>query len=345
VRASHARAVIVTTDFETGRLAVTRAERPRRAHVLDTPIHADAIVRASGGQVFVVNRLGGDNVQVLDPRRLTTRLQCSTGTRSNPHDIAVVAPTKAYVTRHGEPDLWIVDPSARSCDRFRIGRIDLGAFADADGIPEMNQLAVVGSRLFVTLERLDRLHGFDPAREGALAVVDTTADAVEAIVPLLATHPFGDASGLPRDPASGALLVNLAGRFARVGDGGIQRVDPATLVAEPGFLLSEDAAGGSITDFVLVSAARGYAIVFVPGDPPRNVVVAFDPVAGVVTRRLLTRPTYLPDLALAPDGLLWLADQSLPAPGIRIFDPRTDTQLTRRALPLGLPPFAIAFLP
>jgi hypothetical protein len=43
--------------------------------------------------------------------------------------------------------------------------------------------------------------------------------------------------------------------------------------------------------------------------------------------------------------MLWLADDGLPSPGIRIFDPLTDRQLTTRAIDVGLPPFAMGFLP
>ena len=77
----------------------------------------------------------------------------------------------------------------------------------------------------------------------------------------------------------------------------------------------------------------------------RNILVAFDPSARTVTRRLLTRMHYLPDVALAPDGTLWVADDGLPAPGIRIFDPTTDRQLTHAAIDVGLPPFAMGFVP
>ena len=64
-----------------------------------------------------------------------------------------------------------------------------------------------------------------------------------------------------------------------------------------------------------------------------------------MTRRLLTRTQYLPDIALAPDGILWVADDGLPAPGIRLFDPRDDRELTRGAIDVGLPPFSIGFIP
>ena len=43
--------------------------------------------------------------------------------------------------------------------------------------------------------------------------------------------------------------------------------------------------------------------------------------------------------------MLWVADDQLPAPGIRIFDPRDDREVTRAVIDVGLPPFSIGFLP
>ena len=43
--------------------------------------------------------------------------------------------------------------------------------------------------------------------------------------------------------------------------------------------------------------------------------------------------------------LAGLAETEVPAPGIRIFDPRTDRQVTAGAIDVGLPPFDIAFVP
>jgi hypothetical protein len=161
--AAVARVVVVTTDFETGVLAALNVVPPRSPGRLAPPIHADAVVRTAGGRAYVVNRFLGDNLQGLVPGRgFATTLQCTTGPRSNPHDVAVLEPRKAYVTRYGAPDLWVVDPGARSCDGFRRRTIDLGALADADGIPEMDQMALVAGRLFVSLARLDRGRRFAP---------------------------------------------------------------------------------------------------------------------------------------------------------------------------------------
>ena len=337
------RAVVVTTDFETGLLATVGVARPHAVAHPGSPIHADAVVRAFGDRIYVVNRFLGDNLQVLDPARgLATVLQCSTGPGSNPHDVAVVGPHKAYVTRFDRPELWIVDPGAASCAGFFLGQVDLGSYADSDGLPEMDQMTLVADRLFVSLERLDRARDFAPAGKSLLAVIDTTTDTIVGTVTLSGGNAFGETAGLVHEPRTGKLVVAEAGNIFRTGDGGLERVDPFALRAE-GFFVTENDLGGNVTDFVLVSQTKGYAVVI--DDALRNVLLAFDPSRHAVTRRLLVRREFLPEIDLAPDGTLWLADRGLPAPGIRIFDVTTDRPLTRSAIDVGLPPFAMVFVP
>jgi hypothetical protein len=261
---------------------------------------------------------------------------------SNPHDVALAAPDKAYVTRYDRAALWIVDPRASSCAGFRRGTIELGAFADADGLPEMSQMALVGTQLFVSLQRLDRGGGFVPAGPSMLAVVDTTSDAVVATIELVGRNSLAEASGLQREPGTGKLLVPQAGNVFRTGDGGIERVDPEALVSE-GFIVTEDVLGGTITDFVLASPRKGYAIVL--DEALRNLLVAFDPQEGTLLGRVFASTRFLSDIALAPDGTLWLADRALPRPGIRIFDAATGEQRTRGVIDVGLPPFSLGFVP
>jgi hypothetical protein len=342
------RALVVTTDFETGQLATVGIEPPRRARTLRTDVFSDAVVRVTGGLAVVLNRFLADNVQILSPR-LRTKLQCGTGAGSNPHDIVITTAAggarKGYVTRYGGRDLWVVDPAVRRCRRFHTGSIDLGAFADADGLPEMDQMALVGSRLFVTLQRLDRDHGFVPTAYSALAVIDTATDAVVGEpIRLAGRNAFGDASGIAREPGGSRLAISTPGDIFTVGDGGIQWVDTETLTADAGgFFVTEDDLDGNVTDFVLVSATKAYAIV--QARDLRNRLVTFDPSAPAGSVRVLfARDAFLPDIALAPDGLLWLADESQPN-GIRILDPATDTFVTSAPIDVGLPPFSLGFLP
>ena len=154
----------------------------------------------------------------------------------------------------------------------------------------------------------------------------------------------GDASGLVREPGGSRLAVSTPGDLYTVGDGGIQWIDPETLTADPaGFFVTEDDLDGNVTDFVLATPTKAYAIV--QTRDLRNRLVAFDPSHPALSRVLFAREGYLPDIALAPDGMLWLADQSRPDYGVHILDPASDTFVTSRLIDTGLPPFSLGFLP
>ena len=336
-------AFVATSSFEEGSYAVVGLDEPR-AVTKSSPqrrIFRDAAVRAVGDRIYVVNRLYGDNIQVLDPADgMRTQLQCSTGNGTNPHDIAVVSPHKAYVTLFEERELLIVNPSAqRDCRDFVRGRIDLSSLADADGIPDMDQMAIVGDRLYVSLQRLDinsvlRL----PARNGAVAVIDLTTDQLLGGIELTGANPFGATKGLTvRD---GALWIAEAGEF-NVFDGGIERVDLASGTAS-GFVATETDLGGDVTDFAIVSDELAYAVVNRPGFV--NALVSFDPRTGQLLATHHTSSGYtLFDIELNDRGELWLADRVRRAPGLRIFRAADGAPLTDGVIDLGLPPFEILF--
>ena len=101
---------VTTTDFASGSAAyLPSGAAEAQTNLLN--LHSDTIVRYYQGQIYVVNRLGQDNVLVLDesdPR--TPLLQFSTGNGTNPHDIAFVSPSKAYISRYDDTQVLIVNP-------------------------------------------------------------------------------------------------------------------------------------------------------------------------------------------------------------------------------------------
>jgi hypothetical protein len=334
-------AFVVTTDFQTGSFATVTLDEPRMVTPASPArqVHSDAVARTFGGRVYIVNRLNGDNIQVLDPRNdFATLAQCSTGNGSNPADIAFVSPTKAYVTRYALAQLLIVNPSAPpDCTGFELGTIDLSALADADGIPEMDQMAIVNKKLYVSLQRLDR-NTFTPAAPGALAVIDTASDTVAGMIQLTGQNPFGQTKGLTvRD---GNIVVAEAGLFG-TNDGGIEKVDLAAGTAE-GFFISEADLGGDVTDFALVSDQLGYAILSKADFS--NALVAFDATTHSVTHTVLAN-TSLSDIELDDRGELFVADRVVTAPGLLVFRAADGTPLTAAPLDLGLPAFDIVFIP
>ena len=167
-------AVITTTDYSSGSfssldLATNTATNDHLT------IHSDAVVRTYRDKVYIINRLGQDNVLVLDQSDLKTPLtQYSTGNGSNPHDMAFVSEEKAYISRYERTHLLIVNPVTGDS----LGEVDLSGFADADGLPEVSQLALYNNHLFAACQRLDRDNGFVPTDVSVIAVVDVMTDQV-----------------------------------------------------------------------------------------------------------------------------------------------------------------------
>lgn len=339
----HSLAFVVATDFETGSFGTISLDDPRMFTPISSQrsIHSDAVARSFRGLLYVVNRFFGDTIQVLDPARdFATRVQCLTGAFSNPQDIAFLDREKAYVSLFGGTDVLVVDPTPPpDCGGFIRGRIDLAAFADADGLPEMHHMAIIGDRLYVALQKLDQANFFVPADKGSIAVIDVNTDTVAGEIVLSGSNPFSQGKGLAiRD---GKLLISQAGFFGRL-DGGIERVDPESGRAE-GFFVTEADLGGDVTDFAIVSDTLGYAVLSLPDFT--NSVVAFDPGRRRVTRTLFSGSSFVSDIELNDRGQLFAADRTPRAPGVRVFDVATGRELTASPIDLGLPPFDILFLP
>ena len=88
---AQSRAFVVTTDFQTG--GMSAIDLSTRAVSVDVAsVHKDARARWHGGLIYVLNRFGADNVQILNPATgYSTVRQFSVGNGANPSDIVVVS--------------------------------------------------------------------------------------------------------------------------------------------------------------------------------------------------------------------------------------------------------------
>ena len=333
---------VITTDFATGSTAFLAADAAEaEANLLG--IHSDAVGHYHDGRVYIVNRLGQDNILVLDAMDLRTPLtQFSVGNGANPHDIEIVAPDKAYISLYDAASLLIVNPQ----DGAESGRIDLSAFADADGLPEVSQIVRVGDRLYLSCQRLDRNGSWGPADVSYLIVVDLATDALVDVDP--------DAEGVQGialsagNPNSMAVIGEqiAVGSVVNFGDraGGVEIVDTATN-RSLGLAVSEEDLGGDITSMVLVDQNRGYAVV--ADENFANGVRPFDLSSGTVGAPLKNiSGGYIASLAVDGDRLI-VADRgyfSDPASaGLKFYDAATGAFL-RGPIDTGLPPANIVVL-
>jgi hypothetical protein len=336
--AAETRAFVTTTDYSSGGLRRidlnTRAVLPGEA-----PASTDTRLRWYGGQVVIVNRFGKDNIQVVDPATLATVRQISTGNGSNPADIAFASPTKAYVALYERADLLIVDPQTGAT----LGNVALAGFADADGIPEMDHMEMVGPLLFVALQRLDRAHGFTPTDSSLVVVVDTRADTVLDVDPaqpgrqgfrLTGKNPV---TPFLQDPETGRLLIGCAGSYGAL-DGGIEWIDPVGM-RSLGYAITETALGGNLSGIAWYTAAHSYAVVY---DASFNgLLVSWSATTG---SRLATifSATGLNDLGIDDRNELYACDGTFTSPGVRVWAAGSDVPLAG-PLDTDLPPSQITF--
>lgn len=334
-------AVMTTTDYNSGNLSSLdlQTQVATRDHL---PIHSDAVVRVYRDAVYVLNRLGQDNVIVLNSENLQTPLtQYSTGNGSNPHDLAFVSEDKAYISRYERTQLLVVNPVTGDS----LGAVDLSGFADADGLPEMSQLALHGNRLFVACQRLDRDNGWVPTDVSIIAVIDVATDQVVDVdenaagVQGIAMAGKNPAGAVQR---GGKWLLSTVNTFADLTDGGIEMIDLANLRSE-GIVLGEMALGGNLSSLTMVSDSEGYVVVTDANFA--NAVKRFDLATQSVSDLEGLSGGFVPGLG-AFGNRLYVLDQGSstdPESGIKIFDVNTD-QLVAGPISTGLPPSSIAFV-
>ena len=336
-------AVITTTDYSSGSfssldLATNTATNDHLT------IHSDAVVRTYRDKVYIINRLGQDNVLVLNRDDLKTPLtQYSTGNGSNPHDMAFVSEEKAYISRYGHAELLIVNPVTGDS----LGAVDLSVFADADGLPEMNQLALYDNYLFVACQRLDRDNGFVPTDVSVIAVVDVMTDQVVDVdantagvqgIVMAGKNPAGAVQ------QGNKWFLSAVNTFGDLTDGGIEVIDLVNLRSE-GVVLGETDLGGNLSSLAMVSDDEGYVVVLDASFA--NAVKRFDLAMQSVSADLSgVSGGYIPDLGVFGRRLYILDQGSFADPtsaGVRVYDVKTDA-LVAGPISTGLPPSGIAFV-
>lgn len=333
--------LVTTTDFSSGSTSVLDHFKAPTLNV--ESISSDAVVRQSGQLVYVVNRGSSGNIQILVPcTGYATLDQWSTGGGSNPHDIVVLPPGDVgYITRYDMTSVLKMNLQTGAT----LATISLATFADADGLPEMDQMFVYGDRLYVGLQRLDRNNFYSPVGTSYLAVIDLNTDTLVDMNPgaggiqgitLLRTNPYSEMS--LHFGATEFAYFSAVGFFG-VLDGGVIACDvnnPAT----QSVILTENAAGGDVLDVEIVSDTKGFAIVANPSF--ETILIAFDPSTGLkLGATMYASGGYdLNDIEPSPGGLL-LGDRKVTNPGVRCFDMDTHAQIPGGPINVGLPPFDI----
>lgn len=310
-------------------------------------IHSDAKARYQDGKIYIINRLNRDNIQVLDPfLGYITILEFSVGAGSNPYDFLKIHDTKAYISLYARNYILIVNPTLGVIT----GQIDLSAYADSDGIPEMSYMILHENRVYLAIQRLNRndtQYIFPPTDYSSLLEIDPSSDTVIAEYKLQSTNPskmqkfeiFGEPHLVIATPAYLGFNFRI--------DGGIEAFNLRTKTLREGFIYSEQTAGGDILDFVIKDSTTAYANVMYQDFSVS--IQKFNPTTGEKISELAFYPAqygYVAGMLLTPRGYLCLGDASFSKPGIMLYDTnRGDAKITALPVDIGLRPMDLIFIP
>jgi predicted heme/steroid binding protein len=322
----------VTSDYKTGAYAAYGLESGASLPGIDAN-HSDAAVRYHGGSdIFILNRLGRDNLLVVDKKNLKVVMAVKFPAASNPYDIEAKDGTLyasflaydsilAYRQEDGKPQ----------------GGIDIHAYADSDGFAEAAALAFAGDYLYAAVQNLDTKHGFKALAGPKLLQIDVKKRQVAKAF----TLPFPNPAGLAYDPSSGKIYVACEGQvfdesYAIVADGGIVSVDPAT--GSIAVLAKGEDLGGNMGNPILHGGKLFFPVSQADADQVMALSLADNSVSDVV--KLGAYQTG--GLGIDPGtNTLAIGDRGK---GLRLFRLDTYEEKQNSGIDLGLPPSGLVIV-
>lgn len=328
----------VSTDFVSTGIASTVAIPSLEVtpNAIAGVASTDPTVRYIDGTIYVINRFGADNITIIDPETMMLVAQISTGSGTNPQDIAVVG-TRLYIAAFGSGNVLVID-TARPSDGV-IATIDVSAM-DPDGIPNCSTLAAVGDYVYVVCGVLDDTDGFfTPRGPGRLAVIDPSDDSLVTDIALASTNPQGQLMVAPEGSAlAGELLIDSIPNYGDLTEGCIERITPGAAPATNGCLVQHAALGGYAGSMAWSGDDLWLAVTTGWDDQdfqPLGAVIPFDTAQMQLADTPMTPATQRAfDIVRCPTGHLVVADA---AGGLRVYD-SAGLELTTAVLDLGLPP-------
>lgn len=314
--------VMSALDLET--LELTQRVAPNGA------IGNDPMVRKRGNELFVVNRSDGNNVTILDATTFEVIDQLATGAGSNPQDVAISG-DKLFVPGFGTKGVIVLQRGLGVQTT-----IDLSAF-DPDGQPNCISAYAVAGKIFVACELLDP--SFQPRGPGRIAVIDAATNALVTSFALANANPFGVFEQLPDGVLGGDLVIPTVPSFFDFNVGCVERISTGATPAAHGCLVSNADLGGYAArlDFQGGAAPIAWIVVSKFDTEARGNLQGFD----LLTSDLWPAPVsptsqVLVDVASCPNGMTIVADQTMAANGLRVYQGMVEQ--TGAPLAIGLRP-------
>lgn len=288
----------------------------------DGSVGSDPVIRKVGDELFVVNRIGENNVSIFDAATLMFKQQIGTGVGTNPQDVAVVG-DKLFLPAFDTAGVVVVGRDGRAPVT-----IDLSAL-DPDGQPNCNSAIAVAGTVYVTCGLLDQ--NFAPRGPGKLAVIDGATSAVTTIVTLMNGNPFG---AIEHHEGRGLVVPTVPDIIGNPLLGCVERVEITGAPQAAGCFVTNAELGGFATRTDSQSGFASALWLVVSTSFTTAQVRRFDS-GGLAAP--FTPASQLPnDVARCPNGDLVVSDRTMAANGLRVF--RNEIERTTAPLPIGLSP-------
>jgi hypothetical protein len=330
------RAIVVapSADFKTPPGIMSELDVASR-HVTQNlaagEVGADPFLRMYGGFLYIINRSGGggDNITIVDATTLAFVSQIATGTSSNPQDVAVVG-DKLYVPVLGGTGVAVLSQSQQAMT----GTIDLNtATGETDGFPDCVSAYTVGTDVYVACDIYNESN-YANEGNGKIVVIDSATDTVRTTITLDVENPQNEFEQLP----DGDLVIT-AEPLDNGSDemtGCVARITPGATPTQACLFHNTDLAG--IVDAMAVTPAPNPMLYMTVTsfDFSASSLSTWDMAAATPTSNVSPASEFITDVTTCPDGTVIVGDQTMAAPGLRIY--QGSTELTTAALPIGLPP-------
>lgn len=292
-------------------------------------IHSDAVARYFGNYIYVVNRMGADNITIYDPDNdFSVVKQFSVGAGTNPQDVAVTK-DKIFVTKQLSNEIEIYNVS----DYSKKGSIDISKYADQDGYAEPQDILLHNDKLYITILRLDKDSYYSPTEKSYMIVVDPSTEKIEKEIILGSTNPF---AGMVLDEEKERIIIAETGSFGAT-DGRVEFVSIKDgLITQS--IVSEADFGGDLNK---IAYAKNKIFAVISDSNFNTVLKVYDTDSSKISTIYETQGFNLAGISVFNNSELILCDRTKEKPGLRIFDVESFTQKTENPIDTGLPPVSV----